>query len=160
MALGDKVGRMAVKEIQKNPTVASLITLFGSEALNTIHVKIAEVVDEMITEQGKEIIAEYVNKESDDLLNLKICDLYAHHGYKLPQIKKTIIEAYHYLITKGLSRILQAINLPQLVEDRINSFDVAELEVMVLEIMNKELKAIVWLGGLLGLLMGIIMIFI
>lgn len=160
MAIGDKVGQMAVNEIKKNPTVVSLMTLFGSEALNTIHEKISEVVNEMIVSQGKDIIAEYIDKEADTLLSLRLCDLYEHHGYKLSQVEAAIIDAYHYLITKCLARILTAIDLPQLVEDRINSFDVAELEVMVLEIMNKELKAIVWLGGLLGLIMGFIMIFV
>ena len=32
--------------------------------------------------------------------------------------------------------------------------DVKESERLILEVMNKELKAIVWLGALLGFLMG------
>lgn len=39
---------------------------------------------------------------------------------------------------------------------KINEFDMAELEKMIMEIAKKELNALVWLGGLLGMLMGFV----
>lgn len=36
----------------------------------------------------------------------------------------------------------------------VNEMDVAETENLMLQVMNKELKAIVWLGAGLGLIMG------
>jgi uncharacterized membrane protein YheB (UPF0754 family) len=38
--------------------------------------------------------------------------------------------------------------------------DMQETEKLIFQVMNKELKAIVWLGALLGLLMGSINCFI
>lgn len=43
-----------------------------------------------------------------------------------------------------------------MVEDEINRFDVAFAEEIIIEIANKELKAITWLGALLGGIMGML----
>jgi uncharacterized membrane protein YheB (UPF0754 family) len=41
-----------------------------------------------------------------------------------------------------------------MIENRINEMEMAEAEHLILEVMDKELKAIVWLGALLGAIMG------
>lgn len=38
--------------------------------------------------------------------------------------------------------------------------DMAETEKLILQVMNKELRAVVWLGALLGMVMGCVNIFI
>ncbi|MBU5437291.1 DUF445 domain-containing protein [Tissierella sp. MSJ-40] len=55
-----------------------------------------------------------------------------------------------------LPYIVEQINISKVVEDQINSFDVAFAEEIIIEIANKELKAITWLGALLGGIMGIL----
>jgi uncharacterized membrane protein YheB (UPF0754 family) len=57
-------------------------------------------------------------------------------------------------------RYIEAINIPVIIESRINEMDMNETEKLIFQVMDKELKAIVWLGALLGLLMGSINIFI
>lgn len=57
---------------------------------------------------------------------------------------------------KKSENFIQELNIPKVVEDKINEFDMAELEKMIMEIAKKELNALVWLGGLLGMLMGFV----
>jgi len=47
-----------------------------------------------------------------------------------------------------------SINISYIVSERINEMDMNELEPMILEVMDKELKAVVWFGAGLGALMG------
>jgi uncharacterized membrane protein YheB (UPF0754 family) len=56
-----------------------------------------------------------------------------------------------------LPHIVKVFNISRVVEDQINSYDVAFAEELILEIAHKELKAITWLGALLGGIMGIIL---
>ena len=44
----------------------------------------------------------------------------------------------------------------KIVEEKIDSFDVMQLEDMIFGIMSRELKAIVYLGAILGFIMGFI----
>ena len=64
------------------------------------------------------------------------------------------------LIDKNIGVLIHALDLSKLVEDQINGYDVLTFEKMILEIMRKELNAIVWLGGLLGCIMGLVMSFV
>ena len=58
------------------------------------------------------------------------------------------------IITEHLPKILDSINISKIVRERINEMDVNETEKLIFQVMDKELKAIVWLGALLGLVMG------
>ena len=67
-----------------------------------------------------------------------------------------IINTYEKIIKNNLAQILNGINIAKIVEEKIDSFDVMQLEDMIFGIMSKELKAIVYLGAVLGFIMGFI----
>ena len=58
-------------------------------------------------------------------------------------LKETIDSKYEELVNNKLADILGAIDFQAIIEDRINAMDVLELEKMILNIMSKELNAIV-----------------
>ncbi|MGW7807151.1 DUF445 domain-containing protein [Staphylococcus xylosus] len=66
--------------------------------------------------------------------------------------------------SKHISPIMKKVNLRQMVEQQINTFDLAYIEKLIIDIANKELKLIMFLGfllgGIIGLLQGIIAIFV
>ena len=55
-----------------------------------------------------------------------------------------------------LPKVIEFFNVSSIVEKQINSFEVEYTEKLILDIANKELKAITWLGALLGAIMGIL----
>ncbi|MEK4561510.1 DUF445 family protein [Staphylococcus sp. FSL K6-3157] len=67
-------------------------------------------------------------------------------------------------ISKHISPIMKKINLRQMIEEQINTFDLAYIEKLIIDIANKELKLIMLLGfllgGIIGLLQGVIAIFV
>ncbi len=54
-----------------------------------------------------------------------------------------------------MDELNQRMNIKQIVEDKINGFDVAKLEKLVMYAAGKELKAIEIVGGVLGLVIGL-----
>ena len=50
---------------------------------------------------------------------------------------------------------MQKINLRQLIEDQINTFELDYIENLIIEIANKELKLIMSLGFILGGIIGL-----
>lgn len=65
-------------------------------------------------------------------------------------------EFFNSFTENKLPYIVDLLDIPKIVEGQINSFDVAFAEEIIVEIANKELKAITWLGALLGGIMGIL----
>ena len=81
-------------------------------------------------------------------------------GKQLEQAREGIVSVYRNIISDHLPRILESINISKIVETRIQEMDMKEAEQIILSVMKKELHAIVWLGALLGSIMGTIMTFI
>ena len=89
-----------------------------------------------------------------DLLNMTMSQLVSNHDEQVAQIKSGINNAYKTIISEHLPRILQDIDISGIIEQRINEMDMDEAEAIILDVMKKELRAIVWLGALLGSIMG------
>ena len=70
------------------------------------------------------------------------------------KITDSLIGAYRHLVTDKLPAMLQAFNLSQVIENRINEMDMDENEKVILSVMRKELRAVVWFGAGLGMIMG------
>ena len=64
------------------------------------------------------------------------------------------------VIEDKLPALLSSLELSLVVEERINAMQVEEVEELVLSIMNKELGAIVNLGAVIGLILGLINVII
>ncbi|WP_077368975.1 DUF445 family protein [Anaerosalibacter sp. Marseille-P3206] len=85
-------------------------------------------------------------------------------SYILKDIDETTIASignfanniFNGFVKNKLPYIIDLLNISKVVENQINSFDVAFAEKIIVEIANKELKAITWLGALLGGIMGIL----
>ncbi|AVQ46661.1 DUF445 family protein [Clostridium botulinum] len=69
---------------------------------------------------------------------------------------QTVKNVYNRFIENQAEEVISILDIASIVEDRINEFDVYLAEEIILEISSKELKAITWLGGLLGALIGIL----
>lgn len=70
--------------------------------------------------------------------------------------KRVVISLYCRLVDKYAASIASQFHLAEIVEEKINAMPPEALEDLILSIMKRELTAVVWLGGVIGLLMGVI----
>lgn len=79
-------------------------------------------------------------------------------------VSNTITDLIIKQASNHLSTIMTKINLRQMVENQINTFDLDYIERLIIEIANKELKLIMSLGfilgGIIGFFQGIVAIFV
>jgi uncharacterized membrane protein YheB (UPF0754 family) len=92
----------------------------------------------------------------DDLLDNSISIAMPYDNKVADEIYSIAERVYDKFINNEASSIINLINIPKVVEKQINSFDVDYAEKIILEIANKELSAITWLGALLGGILGIL----
>lgn len=117
---------------------------------------LANNINTMLKNNGKEIVSNMISREVEGFLNKPICKLLDGHDDQLKQAVNTIESIYRTIINEHLPKILESIDISKIVRERINEMDVNETEKLIFQVMDKELKAIVWLGALLGFLMGCI----
>ncbi|WP_101843399.1 DUF445 domain-containing protein [Halobacillus sp. Marseille-P3879] len=81
----------------------------------------------------------------------------------LDLIPAFIPKGTHFLASK-IEKMMESMHLAEIVQEQVESFNVSRLETMVLDISRKEFKMITYLGallgGIIGLLQGILVLFL
>ena len=115
---------------------------------------LADNINNILKNNGKEIVSNMINGEVEEFLNKPVCKLLEGHDDQLKQAVNTVESIYRAIINDHLPKILDSIDISRIVRERINEMDVNETEKLIFQVMDKELKAIVWLGAGLGFIMG------
>ncbi len=157
-SLGDSIARMATEHVMEK-TRKSIAGKLGADIfLQPIALFVegilAKHINEILHNNSQQMVKGLVLDESEQLMNMTMSDLMSGHDEQIAQIKSGILSAYRVIITEHLPRILQDIDISAIIEQRINDMDMEEAEAIILDVMKKELRAIVWLGALLGSIMG------
>ena len=116
--------------------------------------------EEFIFMHAPEMISEITESRIHDLGERTPLHVLEQAGYDPEFVRKKITEAYRESVVNAVNSALKRIDVASIVEDKINSMSVEELEKGVLQVMKEELNMIVSLGALIGLLIGCINIFI
>ena len=111
-------------------------------------------INQIISNNSEEIISNLIGQESNKLLDTPVCELLKGHDEQLIQLRHILIDGYRQVISVHLPKILSTIDISRIIRERINEMDMDESERIILNVMNKELRAIVWLGALLGAIIG------
>ena len=109
---------------------------------------LAKNINEILQKNGDAIISNLVESETDKFLSRPVKDLLAGQEAKLADAVNTMVSIYKTIITEHLPKILESIDISTIVRERINEMDMDETEKLILQVMNKELRAIVWLGAI------------
>ena len=157
-SMGDNIAHIATEHAMEK-TRNSLAGRFGAEMLvqavaQPIEKILAKHINEILQNNSAQMVESLVKDQSAQLMGMTMSQLTTGRDEQISQIKGGIINAYRVIITEHLPRILQDIDISTIIEQRINEMDMDEAEAIILDVMKKELRAIVWLGALLGSIMG------
>lgn len=158
-ALGYRVADMVIDQVSER-LQQSLLGRLGATVLDLLRDStrdmLAKNINEMLHNNARQMVGDMVHTESERLQAIPIQTLVQGRDQQLSQAKGAIMRAYRMLVTDNLPKILATLDLRRIIEDRINDMDMDETETLILTIMDKELKALVWFGVLLGFLMGFV----
>lgn len=161
--LGAKIASIVVAHVMEKVKRGMLGILgadqFLSMVASSVESLLAKNIDEMLANHSREMVETMIEDQIGKFLEMRMMDLFIGNEGRIEQARKTLISLYRSLVSEQLPRILDTINISGMVEDRINEMDVRETERLMLGVMKKELKAIVWLGAFLGFLIGWITLF-
>ena len=111
-------------------------------------------LNRLIAQNAPSFLETEIGRLEDELLDQPVSALYEKYADKAETLKERLMTLYRLTVKQKLTEALSAVNIEQMVTDKINAFSAEELEALILSVMKKELRAIVLLGALLGALMG------
>ena len=130
--------------------------LMDAKAQAALKEKFARKIDEIVHDMAPGAVKKMIVRYRADLMNTPICDIYRRFGDREDMLIDRLTDFYTSILGNNLGKLLRAINIEKIVEDKINAFDAAQLETMIFDLMKRELNAIVYLGAILGFFMGFI----
>lgn len=156
--LGNQIAEIAVKyaiEKVKN----GMLGIIGADKFLKLIAKptemhLAKEINGILSKNSKELITGILNDESEKALSMRMCDIVVKNSTYIEKFKRYAINGYKKIILEHLPRILETINISKIVEERINGMDIEEIESLIFQILKKEMNAIIYLGGVLGFLIG------
>ena len=158
-ALGEKVAALAIDQVMQHLSegfLGSIKAGIFDLLRNSIQSRLADIINEMMHNNAEQMVADLLRTETDRLLAMPLSDLCQGKEELFDQLRTILLKAYRMLVENSLPRMLGTINIQRIVEERINDMDMAETEQIITTIMDKELKALIWFGALLGFLLGFV----
>lgn len=117
---------------------------------------LARNIDEMLVEKAPEMVVKLTSEGVAQLMEMPVQDLIKDRPEQVASTRRAVVQLYQSVIEEQLPKMLEALDIKQIIERRINEMDMAEAEQIITGIAKKELRAIVWFGAGLGLLIGIL----
>ncbi len=154
--IGTEIVKKAIDGITGKLGGGMMGSMIGGDLAAQIEDKLGSIINQKITEEAPGIIESELLKFGDNIMRTRLCDIYDKYRDKIPEIIEKIIELYKKIVGENIKKIISAIDIAEIVYKKVAEFDAAELEKMIFGIMKKELRAIVYLGALLGFLLGFV----
>lgn len=152
--IGAIVAAKANEVVRSNPMLSLLPV--GS-IIATIKGKVGEYVD---SDECREKIAEVVSAKVAELKSAPTGETLTAVGITETYAEGLVVSVMHRLLDTYLEPVLNMLHIDQIIEDKINDMDIALFEELVMSVMKNELNAIVNLGFFIGLIIGVVNIFI
>lgn len=161
-SLSEFVTQSIMKSINEQLSSNKFVEFLGGFAVKALDVegKVRNMVSNVLSGEAVELVKNMVHSETDKFLQKPVSSLFTQGDDKVNKIADAVVELYRTVVTDKLPEILKTIDIKQVVHNRIINMDVLEMERMILDICDKELRAVVWLGAVLGSIIGCINIFI
>ncbi len=132
------------------------------EAVEKELVNISEIFDKLVTAENKKEVIDNIKLKVVASVELKIPSIIPGSirgkivDYIGDQIEKESGAILDSTIDDFTERAIERINIGQMVENKIDEFELEKIEEMIIKLSAKELKHIEILGGVLGVVIGLI----
>ena len=152
--IGEIVASKAMEVVRSNPMLAFLPV--GS-IIGTMKQKVSEYVE---SEDCRMKISVVVASKVAELKSAPAGETLAALGMTETAAEGLVVSVIHRLLDTYLEPVLNMLHIDTIIEEKINDMDIAMFEDLVMSVMKNELNAIVNLGFFIGLIIGVINIFI
>jgi uncharacterized membrane protein YheB (UPF0754 family) len=112
-------------------------------------------INRYVSANADALVGAMIAAQMDKALDAPVSDAARRALDQKARAKRALFAAFERLVSTGAERALKEIDLAGIVEAQISGFDSRQIEKVVFSVMNKELRAIIWLGALLGFIMGL-----
>lgn len=156
--LGPEIASMAIGHVA-DKLRGGVPGILGADKLvatliGPIEKLLAKHISEMVEANSRQMAASLIDEQTAAFMDMPVNSLVDRHQRHIAFVRGRLLSVYRRAVAKQLPKAMEAVDISNMIEQRINEMDVQQTEQLILQVMRKELKAIIWLGALLGFIMG------
>ena len=155
MDVGRIVAEKVLETVKEKLGESMFGMMLGGTFVDPVVRQVEEKINECVEEYGRPVVEQMVAEESEKLQDKTVGEAAACLETYGVDPAEFVVKEYEKLIKDRLPQALDVMKLSEIVEERINAMDVMEVEELMLSIMKKELGAVINLGALIGLILGL-----
>ena len=133
-----------------------LAMFINDDLIASVAAPIGDKIEEYIDGNGKIKLEEITEQELAELEEKSLSQLLQDMGVSYEKLMNVIENIYEKLLADKLSSMLNCVDIQKIVEEKVNAMDTMDLENLVMSVMKTELNAVINLGALIGLIIGIL----
>lgn len=151
--IGAEIVRYAMNRLRESLRIGANSPLFN-QLMAQMESALGSAIQEVIIQMAPELVHNELHSFFEETRDTRLCDLHERYKDHIPDAADAVVLLYRRLLGENLGKILRAVDVGEIIRQKIAAFDAAQLEALIFGIMRRELRAIVYLGALLGFLMG------
>ncbi len=156
MHIGRRAAGLLAEKIGESLRGSFLGKFISDSFLQSLVPVFEKMIDDYISEQGESLLRPVIEKETDRLLDCRISDA-AHALAELNIDRNMLLQKLSSdSFVRKCTEIIRALNIGRIAEKAVCEMDGAQLEQLVMSAMKTELRAVINLGALIGLLLGLV----
>ena len=158
--VGETIAALAGDAVLEKIKGSPLGMFVGEGSVRSVAGGMAERIDGYLEEHGREKLLPIVKQELCSLSETPVEGLLAEMGIERAAVETIVGNICDKALLPAIGAAVSSFDVAAEVEKKIGEMDVKDVEKLCLSVMKRELNAITWLGGLIGLLLGIVNIFL
>ena len=109
-----------------------------SSALKSMKQPFAARINDLIASRSKPLVEKFLGDEAEGIINTPLKEIIARYQERIPEIKTFCWNIYEEMITKKLADELDTVGIAEVVSNKINDFELPELENIITTLMKKN----------------------
>ena len=144
-------------EAIKQKVAGSMLAMFvNDELIASFAAPLSQRIDSYLDENAEPAVSKAVSEELDRLMCSSPAQLLEGSGITRERTEKALSELIKKAARESLDDIIASVDIPAIVEDRVNAMSVEQVEELVMSVMKHELNAVISLGGIIGVIIGVL----
>lgn len=148
--VSNEIAKYARQKVQ-----GSMMAMFvGDQMIDELSGQAGEWLQTYLQNDGRKMIGKTIDKELAGLQDMQVKEILEKYQVEEEKITGFVDSKYREAVNNNYEMLLAEIDFAGIIEKKINDMDMKELEELLLAVMKKELNAIVYLGALIGFVIG------
>jgi uncharacterized membrane protein YheB (UPF0754 family) len=149
-----------VSEIITKHTQGALLKTLGDGLVGAIYAPLTEKIESYILNDARPVVMAMIDEEFSALAEEPVRKI-ADTIFVDREVLVTLISGlYTGFMRSHVRSIVSTIDIDTQITQKVREMNPAEVEALVVSVVKKELRYVVWLGALLGLIIGTVNVFI